>query len=347
MNSMITIGVDFHKLSSTFKVLSPQGKVLSGKRIENSRQNIRLYLQSIPQPKRIALEATRSWSLFYDSAHDLVEEFHLGHPKKMKAITSSQTKNDANDAQTLAELLHSGYFPHAFISSHEFRQLRDLVRFRSFLAKQRRALRNQIHALIDRHIFPADRPQSFKSVFCKRGLAWLASVELPVKERFILDEALLSFEQFNQRIAKMESFLQTQAPEWPELAWLSTVPGFRKSKVSAFTVLSEVSDISRFRNARSFIHYAGLIPRERSSGEKHRTGRLITDANLTLRTAIIESVFAAIRTDRGLKLYYQKVKEQNCSSAAIVATARKLGYAIYHVLKERRAYRPEKPPAAA
>ena len=46
---------------------------------------------------------------------------------------------------------------------------------------------------------------------------------------------------------------------------------------------------------------AGLIPRERSSGEKHCTGRLITDANLTLLTAIIESVSAAIRTDRGME----------------------------------------------
>lgn len=348
MNTMTTIGVDFHKRSSTFKILHSDGTVLGGQRIENSRLNLRNYVAAVPGPKRLALEATRSWSLFYDSVYDLVEEFHLGHPKKMKAITTSQTKNDSNDAHTLAKLLHSGYFPHAFISSHEFRELRDTVRFRSFLSRQRQATRNQIHALVDRHVFPADRPQSFKSIFCKRGRGWLQALALPDKERFILNHALSSLDEISCRIEQIEDFLCAQTPDWPDLQWLRTVPGFRKSKVSAFVVLSETADVSRFSNARSFVHYAGLIPREHSSGDKQRTGRLISDANLTLRTAIIESVFAAIRSDKGLKSYYQKVKKQNSSSSAIVATARKLAYAIYHVLKAKRAYWPEKePPAVA
>ena len=67
-----------------------------------------------------------------------------------------------------------------------------------------------------------------------------------------------------------------------------------------------------------------------------------------LRTALIESTLAAIRADQGLKAYYQQVKSRQGSGPAIVATARKLSYAIFYVLKEQRAYRPENfnPPAA-
>jgi len=113
-------------------------------------------------------------------------------------------------------------------------------------------------------------------------------------------------------------------------------------------VLVEASEITRFHKARGFAHYAGLVPREYSSGDKHRTGRLVKGANMHLRTALIESTLAAIRADQGLKAYYKQVKARQGSGPAIVATARKLSYAVYSVLKEQRAYRPEpiRPPAA-
>jgi len=337
---MNTIAVDFHKRTSTFCVLNHDGIKIKSCKIENSRDNIRAIVSQIPEPKQVAMEATRSWSLFYDNIFDIVEHFYLGHPKKMKAICESQIKNDRMDAQVLAQLTHSGFLPTAHVSSLETRQLRSLLRFRHFLVNQRRSIRNQVQTLIDRHIWATDRPKSFKNLFCARGLRWLSSLSLPAKEQFILNETLTSFHNISEQIVGLEQFIIEQTSDLPGLPFLKTVPGFKTSKINSLIVLTETSDIHRFHKARGYAHYAGLIPREFSSGDKHRTGRLIKDANLHLRTAFIESTLAAIRSDPGLKAYYKQVKARRGSGSAIVATARKLSYAVYHVLKEQTVYRP-------
>jgi transposase len=338
---MITIGVDFHKRTSTYKVLDENGLSIKQKKLINDRETIRQFVDSIQGPKQLAMEATRSWGLYHDTVCDLVDRFRLGHPAKMKIITESETKNDQKDAEMIARLAHSGFFPEAHVSSPVIRQLRSLLRFRHSLVNQRRSVRNQVQTLIDRNLWPTERPQSFKNLFCKRGLHWLQTVPLPEKERFILNQNLKQFHELSEKITEVEVFLNSQSFEVENLSHLRTVPGFRTSKVNALIVLTEASDMLRFRKARAFAHYAGLVPQEFSSGDKYRTGRLVKQANMHLRTALIESTLAAIRADRGLRSYYQQVKARNGSGAAIVATARKLSFAIYHVLKEQRAYRPE------
>ena len=346
---MITIGVDFHKRTSSYYVLNEKGQMIKRAKLVNDQETIRTFLQSLPGPKQLAMEATRSWGLYYDCVYDLVDEFHLGHPKRMKAISESETKNDAQDAQMIARLQHSGFLPHAHVPSMDTRQLRSLLRFRHFLVNQRRSIRNQVQTLIDRNLWVGQRPKSFKNVFCLKGLNWLRTLPLAQRERFILDQCLQAFQDLSQKIKELETFLQTQTMELAGLNHLRTVPGFRASKVDAFIVLTEASNITRFKKARSFVHYAGLIPREFSSGDKHRTGGLISSANMHLRTAFIESTLAAIRQDKGLRAYYKQVKARAGSGAGIIATARKLAYAVYSVLKEQRAYWPENfnPPAAA
>lgn len=345
---MITIGVDFHKRTSSYHVLNETGQKLKSAKLENTSENIRTFIQSVEGPKQLAMEATRNWGLYYDTAHDLVDAFYLGHPKKMKTITESETKNDQKDAEIIARLLQSNFFPKAHVSSLNTRQLRSLLRFRHFLATQRASLRHQVHILIDRNLWLNQRPQNFKSLFCQRGRQWLKILDLPVRERFILNQCLENYDQLNSKIQDLEIFIQQQTVDLPGLKFLRTVPGFCFSKINVFIVLLEADDVHRFAKPRRFAHYAGLIPRERSSADKHRTGRLVKGANMFLRTAFIESTLAAIRMDKGLKQYYKSVKANAGSSAAIIATARKLAYAAYFVLKEQRAYRPAafNPPAA-
>jgi transposase len=284
------------------------------------------------------MEATRNWGLYYETVKPYVEHFYLGHPLKMRAITQSETKTDKNDADMIAKLTQSGFLPKAHISSSDTRELRSLLRFRTFLVGQRRAIRNQVSTLIDRNLWPTQLPRGFKNLFCQKGLCWLKELPLPERERFILNQCLESFDELSKKIEMIERFVQEQALDLEGLEHLRTVPGFRTSKTHLYTVLLEIDAINRFPKAKSLAHYAGLVPREYSSGDKHHRGRLVKQANLNLRQAILESVFGAILNDRALKTYYQATKARAGSGAAIIATARKLCFAIYHVLKDKRDY---------
>lgn len=339
---MITIGVDFSKRTSSYHVLDDKGKKLMRCKLENSPEAIEGFFQRLPsdEPKQLAMEATRNWGLYYETVKNHVDSFKLGHPKKMKAITQSQTKNDPNDAEAIARLTHSGFLPQAYIALLGTRQLRSILRFRHFLVKSRTSLKNQISILIDRNLWPSQKPLGFKNLLCRRGLVWLGQLTLPERERFILDQCLDGYAGLNQKIKALEALIEKEGRYLPGIEHLRTVPGFRLSRVHLYIVLLEIDDIRRFRKARHLAHYAGLIPSEYSSGDKHRTGGLIKSANLFLRSALIESTLSALRADPGLRHYYQSVKQRAGSGAAVIASSRKLCYALYHVLKEKRPYRP-------
>lgn len=347
---MITIGVDFHKKTSSYHVLDSGGRVIKKIKMINDTEKIQQFINSFDSPKRLAMEATRSWPLFHDSVKNLIDEFQLGHPKKMKMITESSIKTDKHDAKAIAELAHLGYLPQAYVSSPAEQNLRNLVRFRGQVIKQRRAIKQHVHALIDRNVWPSEKPKSFKNIFCARGRTWLENLSLPENERLILNQSLEELDYFNTIINTIEKRLTEEKVQLPLMKYLCTTPGFRTQGINAYSVLIETGNIDRFQKANGFIHYAGLVPRQHSSGDKLRSGRLVKDANIHLRTALIESTLAAIRTDKGLKIYYKKVRANSGSGPAIIATARKLAKAIFYVLKEKRNYIHEEiinPPAVA
>src|SRR5208283_1512833 len=247
---MVTIGVDFHKRTSTFQVLNEQGQPVKRCKIENNKENLRTFIQSIPGAKHLAMEATRSWGLFYETTHDLVDKFSLGHPKKMVAITAAEIKNDNADGAMIAKLAYGGLLPPAHISTLPIRELKNIVRLRSFLVNQRRGVRNQVQTLLDRNIWPTDRPQSFKNPFCKKGLAWMAGLKLSDRERFILDESLVMFHELNIKVNTIDQFLGSQKVELPQMLLMQSVPGFRSGGINAYRALIEISDITRFHNSR-------------------------------------------------------------------------------------------------
>jgi transposase len=241
----------------------------------------------------------------------------------------------------IAKLTFGKLLPQAHVSSEAIRQLRGVLRLRSFLVNQRRGTRNQIQTLLDRNLWPSERPQNFKSPFCKRGLGWLSNLSLPSRERFILDESLQSFHEINVKIDKIDVFLKSESFDIPGLKYLTSVPGFKSAGINAYIVLLEISDISRFEKSKGLVYYAGLLPRQYSSGDKQRLGSLVKGANMHLRTALIESTFAAIRQNPIMKSHYGEVKKNAGSGAAVIATARKLCCAIYYVLKEQKSFNPE------
>lgn len=335
---MITIGCDIHLKTTTMTVLDNNGKKIKRKRLENHPDKLRDFIHQFPGEKQLSVEASYNWPVFYEQFKDQVDQFHLIHPKRFKAIIDSQNKNDPKDADLIAELTHLNYFPRAYIADAEARQLRRLLRTRVQLSGLIASFKNRIHAIINSNTFYYQRPRGFKNLFCKRGLVYLEALSLPENERFMVDQLLEQIRQIEKLRDNLDEKIQGLDFHSEQLKYLKTVPGMG-GKVFKYIVLAEIDNINRFRKARGLIAYAGLIPKDRSSGGKIRRGNLRTDINHYLRWALIESVTAAIKADPALRAYYWQMKKKHHSSAARIATARKLARAIFYVLKEQTPYR--------
>lgn len=335
---MYTIGGDIHLKTSTFCVLDEQGNRIARKKLENDPNNVIEFIRNIPGPKQVSVEATYNWQVFYDLLKDDVDKFVLLHPKKLRQIVESQSKNDNKDSELIAELTWRGRVPQAYTSNAETRQFRRLLQARVKTSQQIAGIKNRIHAYINANVWYSRRPTNFKDLFCKRGVEYLRTVQLPGNERFIIDTLLKQIEELEKTKRAFDEYIEQVDYHSAEIALLATVPGLKRGKLLKYIIGSEIDQIARFRNARALIAYAGLVPRERSSGGKMRLGKLRSECNTFLRWAIIEACLGAILADKGLKAYYKEVKQRSNASNAKVACARKLLTAIYHVLKEQRPY---------
>jgi transposase len=103
--------------------------------------------------------------------------------------------------------------------------------------------------------------------------------------------------------------------------------------VAAMTILTEIGDITRFRNTDHFRSYLGLIPTAHNSGEKEHPGKITNRANRILRDILTESTWVAIRTNTTYLSFYRQYRQRMNDNTALIRTAGKLANQIFYVFK--------------
>ena len=68
--------------------------------------------------------------------------------------------------------------------------------------------------------------------------------------------------------------------------------------LTAATIVSEVGQLRRFRRPAQLMSYAGIVPREHSSGASRRQGAITKTGNAHLRRVLIESAWAYRHTPK-------------------------------------------------
>jgi len=117
---------------------------------------------------------------------------------------------------------------------------------------------------------------------------------------------------------------------------LKTVPGI--STLTAMILLTELYNLSRFRNLDKLCSYVGLIPDTNSSGETEEKTGITKRRNAQLRNILIESAWVAVRKDPALIMTFNTLCKKMPKNNAIVRIARKLLNRIRHVLKNQQEY---------
>jgi transposase len=162
-------------------------------------------------------------------------------------------------------------------------------------------------------------------------LKWLGEVELSTGYgRKTLD---LHMEQTGtiRSISRQEPFGET-------IRLLASVPG--TGMTTAVLWLVEIDDMNRFPNSDSLAAFIGLTPVCHSSGEKDGTGDITVRKHASLRCAIIEAAWVAIRKDPAMTLAYERFRKRMIAQKAIVKIARKMMNRIFFGLKRRQEYVP-------
>ena len=124
-----------------------------------------------------------------------------------------------------------------------------------------------------------------------------------------------------------------------EFKRLMTIPGIKER--AATSLIAEIGvDMTKFPTAAHLASWSGLKPRNDVSNGKYKSRR-ITHGNVFLRKTIIECAWAASRTKDcffSRFSYHQTVVRRKNKLKVLVAVARKLLIAVWHVLHDEKDY---------
>src|SRR5262245_3482282 len=280
----------------------------------------------------VGCECMFAWYWLADLCERESIPFVLGHALAMKAIHGGKAKNDRLDAATIAGLLRGGFFPLAYVYPKGKRGTRDLLRRRSFFARQRAQLLAHIQNTNSQYNLPP---------FPKK-LTYKGNRSAQIAERFEHPGTKLSItadldliESYDARIAALEAHLAKSAKvdDPATFGFLRTVPGI--GPILGLVMLYEIDAIRRFAEVGNFLSYPRLVTCTHESAGKVKGvgGRKIGNAHL--KWAFAEAASLMLRSFAPARSWMQRQAKKRGAKKAHAILEAKIGRTVYHLWRKQ------------
>jgi len=162
---------------------------------------------------------------------------------------------------------------------------------------------------------------------------------IPTVVRRDLARSLRAQQRAIERLTAQARKLIAQDPQRRErFELLDSVPGI--GECSAVQLLGELAVLAPDLDARQWVAYGGMDPREYSSGSSvHKKIRISKAGNKHLRHSLFMPALVAVKHDPYLAAFYQHLLAQGkFKMQALVAVMRKLLHALHAMFKNHQPY---------
>jgi transposase len=292
------------------------------------------------EPVRGVIESMNGARFVHDTLELAGWQVEIADAQKVKGLAPLACKTDRIDAWVLAELSRRDLVPSIWLPMPGVRAERERARFRLHLVHHRVELKNRIHASLIAfgHACPT------ADLFGREGRRRLAEMAFPEPWASNIAACLELIDHLNTQIDGIEADLRRLGADHSYIPLLMTVPGI--GWVLAYTIASEIGDITRFESPKKLAGYTGLCPRVYQSGGQDRRGKLAKNGPKYLRWALIEAALHAAQSPI-YRDHYQHTKtrlgRQRGAKVARVEVARKLTEAVWHMLTKGEPFAPAGP----
>ncbi|WP_019535288.1 IS110 family transposase [Paenibacillus ginsengihumi] len=295
----------------------------------------------------------------------------LAHPKYVKAIRGKKT--DKKDAKWIADLFKHDLVAGSFMPPLPIRQLRDLMRYRfkltNFTSSEKNRFQNSLTVsniqlgsvvsdtfgksamnIMDKLLDdPSDTSFDLEPLIHGSLKRKLPELTLAIDGVLAPEQAgkikviKQHYENLESCKAELESIVLSLADAYTEeLNLILTVPSF-KNIFSAIAVVSEIGvHMDVFPTAKHLCSWAGLTPSNDQSAGKRKSVR-ISRAGVYIKPLLVQCATAVVKSEKHpeIRNRYLQLKRRRGHKRAIIAIARMLLTAIYHILKNKEPYNPE------
>jgi len=329
------LGLDVHRSSITLAGISSEGKTLASRSYSCENPSALWTVVQRHRPYHAVVEACGSYHWIYALLRQ-GGEVTLAHPYKLRALWTARAKTDILDAIRLAQLLRAGLIPAAYVPPPAYQRLRDLVRARVRMVRERAAAYHHLHSILARFNWHSPYAQPF----CKRGIDWLGRLDMPSPFDLLRRELFERLKHYDQAIQEVEAHLEGVAADYPQIEALTALYGI--GTFSALLIVAELGEVERFHREEEVAAYAGLTPCVRQSGSQEHHGAISKSGSPWLRWILVEAAMKVVRKDPALHAFHQRVRRRSGWRRARVAVARKLAVICW---KRLRAWERQRPAA--
>jgi transposase len=147
-------------------------------------------------------------------------------------------------------------------------------------------------------------------------------------------EGLLAiFDLVHEKISNLDATLLELARKDKEVRKLMTIPGI--GPITAMTYKVEIFEPTRFADSRTVGAYLGMTPKQYSSGEIHKQGRISKCGSKELRALLTEAGMVVLMRSQKwskVKAWGLKLMRKKGIKKASLAVGRKLAVIMHRML---------------
>jgi transposase len=338
-----TIGLDIAKNVFQVHGIDSNEKVVVRKQLRRSQ--ILAFFKALP-PCLVGIEACATAHYWARELTKLGHRVRLMPAKDVKAYVK-RNKNDAADAEAICEAVRRPTMRFVQVKSAEQQGQLMLHRTRDLLMRQRTQVINALRAhMAELGIVAAQGRDGIKELL--KIIAREEDARLPVDAHTSLVVLAAQLQALQTMIRSIEKRIVVQHRSNEASRRLQTIPGI--GIIGATAIAATVPDPKVFRSGRDFAAWIGIVPREGSTGGKHKLGPISKQGDQYLRRILVVGAHAVLKRARLHPEQYPwltKLLARKPFRVVAVALANKMARIAWALLAKGRTYRAAALAAAA
>ena len=335
------IGLDVHCHSTNLAAMTQSGRVTRRWRGPTTIPQLAETIAEVPRPRKVVFEEGPLADWLLRNLERYADEIVVCEPRRNALIAKDSDKDDAIDAEKLADLLRGGY-----VKAVHHPESQERAIFKQHVALYHQTVRhrvreaNRLLAYLRRWgIFVAER--ALVKAESRRAVLERLPQDATVRADFesmlaIYDVALEQEGQMRRRLLR-HARQNEVIKRWEE------VPGVGPIRGATFFAFLDTP--WRFKRKAQLWRYMGIGLESQHSGAGHKAVHVCQKANRHLKGAILGAARSALRTEEGAnpfaEQYWRWIADGISPRNARRNLARSLAATLWSMWKTGNVYRPE------
>jgi len=328
--------IDLHTRESEIQIVSEDGTEVLARRVATRPAALARVFAERP-PLRVLLESGTESEWVAQCLEGWGHTVVVADPSyaPMYGTRHRRVKTDRRDVVALAEANRRGWYRPAHRTSPAQQAVRETLTIRRTLIGQRTQLISVVRTTVRRQGYRIVSGQA--ETFVRR----VRQLDLPATLQTMVAPLLVALEGLAPLIAAADQAATVRAREDAVVRRLMTAPGV--GPITALNYRAALDRVERFADAGAVASYLGLVPREHSSGDQQRKGRITKAGPREPRAMLVQASWTIWRIRRGpgvgLSGWAHRVATRRGRRVAIVALARRLARILFAIWRDDQPYR--------